>query len=148
MLWVDAICIDQAHVSERNHQVTQIGEIYAGAERVVIWLGEASRDSDMALTFMLKLYEHLATKGEISITTVQSSQYSGTDFALTLRELLLNQKCSDELEAGARILARPWWRRAWVVQELVVAKDAICYCGKMSVPWSVMEVFILSVKYG
>jgi hypothetical protein len=30
-LWIDAICIDQNNVLERNHQVQQMGQIYAGA---------------------------------------------------------------------------------------------------------------------
>lgn len=38
-LWVDAVCIDQANVKERNHQVAQMGTIYANASRVVVWLG-------------------------------------------------------------------------------------------------------------
>ena len=125
-----------------------MGEIYAGAERVVIWLGESSKDSDMALAFMLKLYEAFATKGEISTTTVQSGQYSAADLALNLKEFLLNQNWHDGLKAAAGILARRWWRRAWVVQELVVARDAICYCGKASVSWAVVESSIAIMTYG
>jgi hypothetical protein len=52
VLWVDAICIDQQNVSERNHQVSQMGEIYRNAQRVVIWLGLASADSASALLFI------------------------------------------------------------------------------------------------
>ncbi|KAE9379554.1 HET-domain-containing protein, partial [Stipitochalara longipes BDJ] len=38
-LWVDAICIDQENVLERNHQVGQMGFIYGFASRVISWLG-------------------------------------------------------------------------------------------------------------
>lgn len=34
-LWVDAVCIDQANVKERNHQVAQMGTIYANASSLV-----------------------------------------------------------------------------------------------------------------
>lgn len=37
--WIDALCIDQQNVPERNHQVTQMGDIYSQASRVVVWLG-------------------------------------------------------------------------------------------------------------
>ncbi|KAK1749541.1 heterokaryon incompatibility protein-domain-containing protein [Echria macrotheca] len=30
---------------------------------------------------------------------------------------------------------RPWWKRTWVVQECVLAKRAVVYCGGMSAPW-------------
>lgn len=43
-LWVDSLCIDQDNVVERSHQVTKMGDIYAQAQRVVIWLGE---DTDL-----------------------------------------------------------------------------------------------------
>jgi hypothetical protein len=38
ILWVDALCINQANVSERNHQVHLMGRIYSSATTVVIWL--------------------------------------------------------------------------------------------------------------
>jgi hypothetical protein len=38
-LWVDQICIDQSNILERNHQVSQMAEIYRAASQVIIWLG-------------------------------------------------------------------------------------------------------------
>jgi hypothetical protein len=40
-LWIDALCIDQANTHERQHQVQQMGRIYAGAKEVILWLGKA-----------------------------------------------------------------------------------------------------------
>jgi hypothetical protein len=37
--WIDALCIDQKNISERNHQVAQMGQIYASAKLVHVWLG-------------------------------------------------------------------------------------------------------------
>lgn len=37
--WIDAVCIDQSNVAERNEQVKIMREIYAQAVRVVVWLG-------------------------------------------------------------------------------------------------------------
>lgn len=42
-LWIDALCIDQSNVLERNQVVSRMGDIYAHAERVIIWLGEQKR---------------------------------------------------------------------------------------------------------
>ncbi|PMD67529.1 HET-domain-containing protein, partial [Hyaloscypha bicolor E] len=39
VLWIDALCINQKDVKERNHQVTQMGLIYSQAESVIVWLG-------------------------------------------------------------------------------------------------------------
>jgi hypothetical protein len=39
-IWVDALCINQDDISERNEHVKTMGQIYANATRVRIWLGE------------------------------------------------------------------------------------------------------------
>jgi Heterokaryon incompatibility protein (HET) len=74
-LWVDAICIDQSQVFERNHQLAQMGEIYAAAHRVIIWLGEASEDSDTAISFMETVHHSLATNGAFSSGTLISTPF-------------------------------------------------------------------------
>jgi hypothetical protein len=38
--WIDALCIDQSNVTERNHQVQQMGQIFSQAEEVFMWLGQ------------------------------------------------------------------------------------------------------------
>lgn len=38
-LWVDAICINQTDISERNHQVRMMASIYKSASRTISWLG-------------------------------------------------------------------------------------------------------------
>lgn len=39
VLWIDAICINQQSVEEKNNQVPLMGEIYRSAAAVIIWLG-------------------------------------------------------------------------------------------------------------
>jgi hypothetical protein len=38
-LWIDAVCIDQTNIQEKEHQVQRMGHIYSRADRVLIWLG-------------------------------------------------------------------------------------------------------------
>ncbi|PMD40914.1 HET-domain-containing protein [Hyaloscypha variabilis F] len=38
-LWVDALCINQEDVDERNHQVLRMSSIYRQAQAVLAWLG-------------------------------------------------------------------------------------------------------------
>lgn len=42
-LWIDAICINQDDIAEKNSQVAMMAEIYKKATRVNIWLGESNR---------------------------------------------------------------------------------------------------------
>ncbi|KAF2996854.1 hypothetical protein E8E13_004068 [Curvularia kusanoi] len=41
-LWIDAICINQTSIPERNHQVAMMGDIYLQASLVISWLGAES----------------------------------------------------------------------------------------------------------
>jgi len=38
-LWVDALCINQADIQERNYQVSLMSYIYTRAQQVLVWLG-------------------------------------------------------------------------------------------------------------
>lgn len=39
-IWIDALCINQDDVLERNEQVRLMGEIYSRCSRVIVWLGQ------------------------------------------------------------------------------------------------------------
>ena len=58
-LWVDAVCINQKDTAERGREVLRMLEIYGRATRVVIWLGEESESSALAI-------EHLRTLAQDS----------------------------------------------------------------------------------
>jgi len=49
ILWVDAICINQADNDEKGRQVQLMAKIYSKASRVIVWLGESADNSDEAL---------------------------------------------------------------------------------------------------
>jgi hypothetical protein len=44
-LWVDAICINQNDLLEKNHQIPMMNMIYSAARELIIYLGEPSFDS-------------------------------------------------------------------------------------------------------
>lgn len=48
-LFVDAVCIDQGNKEERQQQITLMGDIYAGATRVISWLGPRDRGNNPGL---------------------------------------------------------------------------------------------------
>ena len=50
ILWIDAICINQADDTEKGHQVQSMARIYASANRVIVWLGEATNADDGAIS--------------------------------------------------------------------------------------------------
>jgi hypothetical protein len=62
VLWIDAICIDQSSMDERNQQVELMGDVYSKARRVILWLGEESTFSDFAISFLKSYHKVLKKK--------------------------------------------------------------------------------------
>ncbi|KAJ8132498.1 hypothetical protein O1611_g1123 [Lasiodiplodia mahajangana] len=48
-LWIDALCIDQTNIEERNIQVGRMRDIYKGASKVLVFLGPGADNSEMAM---------------------------------------------------------------------------------------------------
>ena len=57
-LWIDAICLNQNNADEKARQIPRMGNIYRGAERTLIWLGEEAENSSIAMKFLGDLYRH------------------------------------------------------------------------------------------
>ncbi|PMD19522.1 HET-domain-containing protein [Hyaloscypha hepaticicola] len=55
ILWVDALCVNQENLKERNHQVSLMQMIYTQAERVLVWLGRSAENSADAIDLLEKI---------------------------------------------------------------------------------------------
>ena len=55
IIWIDALCINQDDLFERNHQVSLMHLLYGNADHVIVWLGKESDDSDQAMDFIESL---------------------------------------------------------------------------------------------
>jgi hypothetical protein len=62
-LWIDAICINQENVSERNHQVGLMSRIYSRADLVLVWLGSEADNSTMAIELIQRLSQGTSDSG-------------------------------------------------------------------------------------
>ncbi|KAF7935913.1 uncharacterized protein EAE98_002133 [Botrytis deweyae] len=51
-LWIDAICINQNDMAEKNWQLLEMRSIYSDAETVFMWLGVGTVDTDQAMDFI------------------------------------------------------------------------------------------------
>lgn len=123
LFWVDAICIDQTNVSERNHQVGLMGEIYFQADTVIVWLDSAHKGTIDGLN---------ALQNQCGIFTPK--KITG-DFTIVgppriTPEPRLDELRPRELDHILTLCNNPYWSRAWIVQELVLAREAQIRCGK------------------
>lgn len=64
-IWIDAVCINQNDIAEKNEHVKMMGQIYAQASMVHVWLGEQYGDEEGALkafVIVLKVFEEMAER--------------------------------------------------------------------------------------
>jgi hypothetical protein len=51
LIWADAICIHQADLEEKYHQVSIMGNIYESAKSVVVYLGKPNERTEEAMLY-------------------------------------------------------------------------------------------------
>jgi len=112
VLWIDAICIDQGNLSERNQQVAMMGLIYSRASMVIVWLGSSDAASVLA-------FDGLKSNGWAGLLSDDPS---------TIME------GNKKLKSLDPILHREYWKRLWIIQEFLMAKDFIIQCGNEICP--------------
>lgn len=106
VVWIDAICINQADKAELTWHMSCMREVYAGAEGTFIWLGEGSPQSDYAI-------EHFNSEKLNSCEALLKNYRSNRTAWLSLEALI----------------DRRWWSRIWIVQEAIVSRLPLIVCG-------------------
>lgn len=113
VLWVDAICINQALISERNEQVSRMRHIYRQASRVLVWVyDEADIDG---------IIHRRSTIRDI----IELPKRKGTGI-------------DDRTAIPGQVIGfcrAPYWRRLWIIQETVSARELIVHCGPSFCEW-------------
>ena len=149
LLFIDAICIDQSNIEERGSQVSHMGTIYSKASRVIAWLGLADELLYERLASVKKTVAQLRRRGLGAL-----SSESDTEAVLgKFQELLdaeelhvgLAEEQVNQISASPDLLVdlmnpagfsfsydRPFWRRVWIVQEIILAQHLTIQVGEYS----------------
>ncbi|EXJ64244.1 hypothetical protein A1O7_00580 [Cladophialophora yegresii CBS 114405] len=103
-VWVDFLCINQHDILERNFEVSVMGEIYASADKVIAWLGDSTPESEEALNYLNEISRLRQQRGE---------------------EVVVRYSDKTPTRALKHLMSRPYWSRLWIVQEVLLANDAL-----------------------
>ena len=139
-MWIDALCINQRDIAERNAQVPRMGEIYTFASRVVAWLGPGSPSTKLALETLEYLGKQmLYTRTKYILQTPEAD-----DPALCFSPAppSFNDSVWDAL---ASLGAVYYFTRLWIVQEIHLGNPAttLIRCGEDEIPWALFRRAIL-----
>jgi len=115
--WIDALCINQEDMVERNHQVALMSRIYSQAKLVVAWLGPEADESDLLLN-----------------SFKQSPSDKGGEKSTS--EPISEEHLKQAIFAFRR---HPCWTRLWIVQETILVKEILLLCGSETCKWEELD---------
>lgn len=125
LVWIDALCIDQNFLKERNHQIRLMNRIYRAASQVVIFLGEGNEATDLVM-------DKIRSEADATIDKPPHSAW------LQL----------EDLRSILAFLTRPWFNRIWVLQEIAWSWSATIVCGTKEISWHCFRSVVLSLLSG
>ena len=129
-LWVDALCIDQTNIQERASQVSLMGDIYSTADRVIIWLGNTISNH---LSDLIWLQEHwLPIADRFPKEELPLDVLAFLDIPKERWFVLWENY-------GKFYSYYRWFSRAWVVQELLLAREIVIRCGSITLDWEMLK---------
>jgi hypothetical protein len=137
-LWVDAVCIDQSNIRERNAQILLMQRIYASATTVMVDLGEADHTWALGFDVMIKCSRaHHLSDG---YRPQEQSSYDAIFSSLPPPD-------HPAWTYYMNIYSSPWFRRTWILQEVAFAKTAQVRYGRFIFPWRTFaEAFTFFTK--
>ncbi|KAH6716700.1 heterokaryon incompatibility protein [Leptodontidium sp. MPI-SDFR-AT-0119] len=134
MLWVDALCIDQANNNERRYQVGLMRQIYSNCTSGILWLGADEKGVlSRAMTLLTKIEGHDIESLGYSKEPVSdriSDEGGGPEYKLSR----MDWNAIQEL-----LVRNTVWRRVWIMQEISLAPRVVLTSEKLTLEWSLIE---------
>ncbi|KAL6790975.1 HET domain-containing protein [Trichoderma sp. SZMC 28012] len=158
VLWIDALCINQADNQEKTQQVRLMGEIYSKARRVLIWLGnnEAIEAGVGKLASWQPDQNHVDWKPLKPVFTnvlfYQAQAFLiwlGFDNAVNMGVANLEEPQSPkqfDWPALIPVVQSPWFNRVWCIQELVLASNPLIVTRDSMISWDQFARAVLELR--
>ena len=138
LLWIDAVCINQADDEEKNHQVALMAKIYQKAKSTIIWLGSGRDDnSDSALRYLKQVRPHVPWYRRPP--RLLCAQWLSRD--PVFRVFGTYSYGTDEVIAFRRLQSREYWRRVWTIQEILKSRQIEIRCGDTAIAWEEIKAY-------
>ncbi|TGJ81374.1 hypothetical protein E0Z10_g7399 [Xylaria hypoxylon] len=144
-LWVDAVCINQISIDERNAQVALMALIYSRAAAVVTWLGL----NEPKVMSGLQMFDHVGLQAAKAMRYAYNlgnskdlapwfAEHTASSLGAGSRNLpefrAVEEEALERIAAvnqhgNTMVMATSYWQRVWVVQEVCLAQKIFFVYG-------------------
>jgi heterokaryon incompatibility protein (HET) len=138
-VWADQICINQDDLTERNNQVTLMGDIYAKSMTTLVWLGDAEISTTKSVSSLI------LDVNDMIETQLAQRNGSWDDLPDVATEDAI---ASDHRwEALAKMMTCEWFNRVWVVQEAGLSKNPRILYGNCELSWELCFKVLIWMRH-
>jgi hypothetical protein len=147
MLWADAICINQNDFDERSEQVKLMANIYSTAYRTLIWLGEDFGNAAKAFSSIKWIRRQFPRQSPFNLVGASV----GTRLRKRFERLQLSSAGASvfpwsKFEPVLPLLQLSWFRRKWIIQEVVKGNQPLLLCGDVILDWNILQDVMVYLK--
>jgi hypothetical protein len=136
--WIDSISIDPQNLSERSYQIQLMGQIYRQSKETLVWLGPKSSNSDAAIDFL----RYLSKK---RFQLARSAKKDEKVQAKMMADACIREGKLPLWDAVQTFFFRPWWTRVWTLQEFILSKEVVFYCGSKHLSRKVLDSSLFAI---
>lgn len=134
LMWIDAVCINQEDVPERERQMKMMKSVYESALCTMLYLGQppgANEDAKLALDWLKSLIHEPME-----------------EFLAIPKEKRLQRWSSRCWASVVKLLEEsPWWRRRWTIQEAAVSNEVWVVYGTEILRWETFADAVTRCAY-
>jgi len=142
-VWVDALCIDQSSNLERGQQVPLMVDIFSGAIRVIAWVGIDESGFEACLSLVQNEYLFYGVR----ILYAEKLYTQARNLLIPHGSGDIPERFRNQWVAFFAFFAkRRYFSRAWIMQELLLAKRAEIWCGEHTISWERIEMILFHLQ--
>ncbi|THV47300.1 hypothetical protein BGAL_0321g00150 [Botrytis galanthina] len=143
-VWADGICINQFDFKEKNKQVGLMSLIYQVARHTVIFLGETTSETDEIFKLLDSPMSTMSKQTKSGFLSNARKSYTAHQKFVLHSEVYTRSKIDDLIR---QVIDMPWFRRIWILQELILSGDPWIQVGFHRLRWTDFTSLILDSKH-
>ncbi|KAH6714047.1 heterokaryon incompatibility protein-domain-containing protein, partial [Leptodontidium sp. MPI-SDFR-AT-0119] len=149
VIWIDALCINQEDVEERNYQVGLMSYVYSEVKLVIAWLG---MPYELGIGTKQELVEYVAAADLELLTSTLAFElldeivdcvephwfeYFRSDNrpSFCRDKFLDNPDFHEHWRELVILFSAPYWKRLWTFQEVLLSVRLEIWLGKSHCAW-------------